>query len=588
MALKWVNPITGQPDYFEGSPFSSLQVTGHSAFGADAIIDSPITSVINVADTYTDLSLNPSGIRNDITYTPAGDTAYGASVFESAGIVTGTYSFGELIGGEYGLQHEGSGIVASMKGSFPFVYLGGSGTITDAYGIYAQIINGGTGTITRGYGLYVPTAENSGGGTFLNNYGLYIADQSAVGSTLSYNLYSAGATAKNLFEGQLISTLAIGTSPFDVTSTTVNTNLNADLLDGLHSTSFIQGDSRFGDGVDGDVTISGATNLSRDMYYNNLTIDSGQTLSSKSFKIFVKNTLTVNGEISNPGGVGGNGGNGDTVPGQGGAAGVAVAAIANGSISGGLVGIVGKKGANGIVAGGAGAPGGIGTPGGAGTAEPVSAGGAAGAGSSLISGGNGGNAGIQIGGQGGAGATGGAVTNIPATSGGSLVWNTSNLTLWRVIDFAPGSIITAFNYNGGPGSGGSGGSGAVAGIGQSGSGGGSGASGGNAADIYIAARTIVNAGTISAIGGVGGNGGNGGNGVAGNSGGGGGGAGANGGSGGILALIYDTLTNTGSISVAGGAGGSAGQPGLGAGTGLPGTAGTAGGSGTIGKIVYLN
>ena len=37
---------------------------------------------------------------------------------------------------------------------------------------------------------------------------------------------------------QFTSTLATGTSPFAITSTTVNTNLNADLLDGLHSSSF--------------------------------------------------------------------------------------------------------------------------------------------------------------------------------------------------------------------------------------------------------------------------------------------------------------------------------------------------------------
>lgn len=35
--------------------------------------------------------------------------------------------------------------------------------------------------------------------------------------------------------GQLVSTLPIGTSPFSITSTTLNTNLNADLLDGNHS-----------------------------------------------------------------------------------------------------------------------------------------------------------------------------------------------------------------------------------------------------------------------------------------------------------------------------------------------------------------
>jgi len=39
--------------------------------------------------------------------------------------------------------------------------------------------------------------------------------------------------------GQLTNTLAIGISPFAVTSTTVNTNLNADLLDGVHGSTFI-------------------------------------------------------------------------------------------------------------------------------------------------------------------------------------------------------------------------------------------------------------------------------------------------------------------------------------------------------------
>ena len=38
--------------------------------------------------------------------------------------------------------------------------------------------------------------------------------------------------------GQLTSTLATGTSPFAVTSTTINTNLNADLLDGQHGSYY--------------------------------------------------------------------------------------------------------------------------------------------------------------------------------------------------------------------------------------------------------------------------------------------------------------------------------------------------------------
>lgn len=53
---------------------------------------------------------------------------------------------------------------------------------------------------------------------------------------------------------QFISTLAIGTKPIDVTSTTVCTNLNADLLDGLHATSFVRNDAANA----GTVTFNGA------------------------------------------------------------------------------------------------------------------------------------------------------------------------------------------------------------------------------------------------------------------------------------------------------------------------------------------
>jgi Collagen triple helix repeat (20 copies) len=52
-------------------------------------------------------------------------------------------------------------------------------------------------------------------------------------------------------------------------------------------------DALFGDGSDGDVTINGATTLSRDMYYRNLTVADGQTLNPGGFRIFVSGTLTL-------------------------------------------------------------------------------------------------------------------------------------------------------------------------------------------------------------------------------------------------------------------------------------------------------
>ena len=65
----------------------------------------------------------------------------------------------------------------------------------------------------------------------------------------------------------------------------------------------------FGDGSDGDVIISVNTTLTRDMYYQNLTINAGYTLDPSGFRIFVKDTLTIasTGLIARNGSNGSNG-----------------------------------------------------------------------------------------------------------------------------------------------------------------------------------------------------------------------------------------------------------------------------------------
>jgi hypothetical protein len=65
-------------------------------------------------------------------------------------------------------------------------------------------------------------------------------------------------------------------------------------------------DFAFGDWSDWDVTISSNTTLTRDMYYNNLTIDNAKTLYPNWYKIFVKWTLLNNGTISHNGNNGSN------------------------------------------------------------------------------------------------------------------------------------------------------------------------------------------------------------------------------------------------------------------------------------------
>ena len=62
-------------------------------------------------------------------------------------------------------------------------------------------------------------------------------------------------------------------------------------------TQRIGNDDVYGTGLDGNVTISVNTSLSNDMYYNNLTINPGVTLNPNGFRVFVKNTLTVNGTL---------------------------------------------------------------------------------------------------------------------------------------------------------------------------------------------------------------------------------------------------------------------------------------------------
>jgi hypothetical protein len=61
-------------------------------------------------------------------------------------------------------------------------------------------------------------------------------------------------------------------------------------------------DKVFGNGVDGTVVISTNQFLSRDMYYNSLTVNSGITLFTNGFRVFVKNTLTNNGTVGMPAG----------------------------------------------------------------------------------------------------------------------------------------------------------------------------------------------------------------------------------------------------------------------------------------------
>ena len=75
------------------------------------------------------------------------------------------------------------------------------------------------------------------------------------------------------------------------------TNLIYDLGDYLCGYGF------FGDGSDGDINIIGTTILTRDMFYRNLTVPSGSNLLPSGYRLYVYDTLTLNGVISDSGSV---------------------------------------------------------------------------------------------------------------------------------------------------------------------------------------------------------------------------------------------------------------------------------------------
>ena len=352
---------------------------------------------------------------------------------------------------------------------------------------------------------------------------------------------------------------------------------------------------KFSDGNDGDVTIFVDTTLSADMFYNNLTVNTGITLTTGGFRIFVKGTLTTTGtgKIVRNGNAGSNGTNASAwdTAGSGGAGG---AALADGSVKGSIAGIAGRNGVTGVQAASGNTNGGNGTAGNAGTdvaKSLVPSDGAAGK-----AGGKGGTTSLPGGTTGGTG----GVAGIAGVKTGT-VYNTirNAYAAYLLYDFLPsGDNLKAAPANGGGGSGASAGASATAGnAARSGASGGAGGGGNNGGIVVIFAKTITNNGTISANGGAGGNAGTTWDSecpaVASNAAGGSGGsAGGDGGNGGVLIIVYETLTNNGTIQAAGGAGGTKAVKGVkcafGTGASTDGTDGEDGAAGNAGSVISIN
>lgn len=236
----------------------------------------------------------------------------------------------------------------------------------------------------------------------------------------------------------------------------------------------------FGDGSDGDVTISVDTTITRDMCYNSLTIQSGKILNTANYRIFVKTTLDNQGTIRCLG-----------VNGATGSRGVAVSA---GTMIGGANG--GDPGA--AQGGGGGSGGGV---------VFISARTITNQGTISVRGGNGGNAtagaGVNTAGSNGAsvarslissgtGGNGGAAGASSAGNGGSITVNS------KIAQGAVDLLLPMFDGVGQLGGGAGGGGGAVNGSSSS-SGGGGGGQGGVIVFIY---KTMGVSGTLTISGGT--------------------------------------------------------------------------------------
>lgn len=293
------------------------------------------------------------------------------------------------------------------------------------------------------------------------------------------------------------------------------------------------------DGSDGNVTISsGTTTLTRDMYYNNLTMSGTGSIDLNSYRIFVKGVLDITAAAV--GAIKSNGANGGNASGT--TAGAAVTVPVAGSVGIRGQGAAGRTGTT--AAGSTGNGGTAGTNGGSSNASGA--------------GGTGTNAG---GGQGGAAA--GAITHIK----------------YYVTQFLRRNALINGGY-GGPGGGGGGGDGT-----NNGGGSGAGGNGGGITAVYaniILKGTSTPAGVFQANGGNGGNGGN--SDAAGVTGGGGGGSA---GGGGWLYIAYNMLAGPTVLNIGWAHGGSGGQGGNGFGTGAKGGNGGAGGNPGIINVISI-
>jgi hypothetical protein len=360
--------------------------------------------------------------------------------------------------------------------------------------------------------------------------------------TTTANSFHTDSSGNSWWGGNLAGGYAGGKAYILNTGAAVFTNIKI----GGNAIQYTIGNSgifSFGDGSDGAAAFDGSNAVvgytlagsiytaTRDVYFTDATISTGVEVKPNGYRIFGTGTLTLNGT----GKITGNGNDGsnglDAGTGTGGAGG---AALADGYLKGS---VAGAKGGDGHGTGGDSSTG-------TNTTNSI--------GSSGAVGGVGGTAGF---------AGGSSTAGVATASNVKLIANWHLATLLDIS--STGSTVKFDNSAGSAGGGGGGGNG-----GGNAAGGGGAGSAGRIIAIYFRNIVIGASASITANGGKGGNGGN----VTlltflGSGGGGGGG------NGGEIILVYNTYSNSGTVTANGGAKGTAGTGTYPGGDGNPGTAG---------------
>lgn len=256
------------------SPSNTLSVNGtadfqgHAAVGSGATVNGALTvvdtlvgisshsTVLSVYETSTTTgssSVGYDGLLVNNILNPSGTATYGqvnglnGFLTIASGNAQDISTGGGVNGFNGGVIHAGSGIVSgNTTGSNGAVVNVGGGVLDIANGFSATIVQT-SGTINAARGVNIATPVNFD--TITDNYGLYINDQSGVGSGDSYNIYSAGASSENYFEGALIAgsgneVLTLSTGKIDADAITL---LSA--VDGRTGTSSASGLAVHSDGL---------------------------------------------------------------------------------------------------------------------------------------------------------------------------------------------------------------------------------------------------------------------------------------------------------------------------------------------------